>query len=254
MLDAVGNIYFAEPSGSLASNYYIRKVSTNGIISTVAGDGNSTYNGDGGPATSAGLNYPFGVVVDPAGRLFISEYYGYRIRMVNTNGIITTVAGNGSGGYAGDGGAATNASLNSPSGMALDSAGNLFIADLFNSRIREVHFAGFPTLTFTNVSTANIGNYSVVITSPYGTATSSNAVLTVLVPPTISAWSSSGGACSMSWTAQSNFTYQLQFTTNLVAPVWQNLGDPITATNGTVSASDAGATDAQRFYRVQLVK
>jgi len=103
---------------------------------------------------------------------------------VYTNGIITTVAGNGSAIYAGDGGAATNASAN-PSGVALDASGNLYIADNANNRIREVHFAGYPTFALTSVSTNNAGNYTVVITNPHGCVTSVVATLTVVLAPSI---------------------------------------------------------------------
>jgi hypothetical protein len=79
----------------------------------------------------------------------------------------------------------------------------------------------------------------------------SNFTLSVVVPPNISSITTSNGAFNFVWTAQSNLTYQLQYATNLIAPVWQNLGSPITATNGTVNAVDIPAADAQRFYRVQ---
>jgi hypothetical protein len=91
----------------------------------------------------------------------------------------------------------------------------------------------------------------VIVTSPYGVATSTNFNLTVVIPPSISSLTSSNGAFNFVWTAQSNFSYQLQYATNLVAPVWQNLGNPITATNGTVNATDVPGADAQRFYRLQ---
>jgi sugar lactone lactonase YvrE len=173
-VDAAGNLFIAE-----AANNVIRKVDTNGIITTVAGGGNDGL-GDGGQATDASLNYPWCVALDATGNLFIADTENYRIRKVDTNGIIITVAGNGSYGYYGDGGAATNARLTDLAGVAVDAAGNLFIADTYNNRIREVALAGSPTLTLFNVTTNNAGNYTVIITSPYGSVTSSNATLTVL--------------------------------------------------------------------------
>src|SRR6267143_1700749 len=106
-------------------------------INTVAGGGA----GDGGAATSASLNFPSGVALDASGNLYIADSNNHRIREVAAaTGIITTVAGNGSPGFAGDGGAATSASLWSPAGVALDASGNLYIADQNNHRIRKVVF------------------------------------------------------------------------------------------------------------------
>ena len=132
-VDSSGNLYIADQN-----NYRIRKVSTSGIITTVAGNGNGGYSGDGGPATSAMVYNPQGVAVDAAGNLYICDVSNLRIRKVSTSGTITTVAGNGSGGYSGDGGAATSSSLSGPRGAAFDAAGNLFIADSGNNRIRKV--------------------------------------------------------------------------------------------------------------------
>ena len=132
-VDAVGNLYIAD-----GSNQRIRKVSTDGMITTVAGNGSYGYSGDGGPATSAQLAYPTGVAVDAAGNLYISDNGNQRIRKVTANGTITTVAGNGSSGYSGDGGTATSAQLGAPMNVALDAAGNLFIAEWTNYRVRKV--------------------------------------------------------------------------------------------------------------------
>jgi sugar lactone lactonase YvrE len=183
--DPHGNLYIAD-----TYNERIRKVGPNGIITTVAGNGYSpdsppdspvgSFSGDGGPATNAGLNQPVSVALDASGGLYIADSYNRRIRFVGTNGIISTVAGgNETYAYAGDGGAATNASLYVPCGVALDSSGNLYIADTGNQRIREVYLAGLPTLALANVSTNNAGNYTVVITGPYGSVTSAVAALTV---------------------------------------------------------------------------
>ncbi len=110
------------------------------IISTFAGNGVAGYSGDGGTATAAELDTPEDVAIDASGNIYIADQWYHRIRMVNTSGIITTVAGNGyfAGGYSGDGGPATDAELNGPNGVAVDPYGNLFIADLGNQRIREV--------------------------------------------------------------------------------------------------------------------
>jgi sugar lactone lactonase YvrE len=130
-LDGAGNLYIAEFSGDR-----VRKVS-NGVITTIAGNGTRAFGGDNGPATRAQLNGPIGVAVDSAGNLYIAEYESQRIRLVS-NGIITTIAGNGTPGFSGDGGPATSAQLNGPVNLAIDSSGNLYIADWGNSRIRRL--------------------------------------------------------------------------------------------------------------------
>ena len=139
-VDSAGNFYIAD-----YSNNRIREVSAaTGIITTVAGDGAEGYSGDGGPATNAELYNPVGVAVDGAGNLYIADSYNYRIREVNVaTGIITTVAGGGSGcpgqtDLEGDGCSAISAYINEPHAVAVDSAGDLYIADLLDSRIREV--------------------------------------------------------------------------------------------------------------------
>ena len=130
-MDDNGNLYIAD-----YGNSRVRKVS-NGIIATVAGIGFSGYSGDGGPAANAQLRAPAGVAVDAAGNLYISDAMNARIRKVS-NGIITTFAGNGTSGFSGDGGPASGAQLSAPNRVAVDSAGNLYIADWGNTRIRRV--------------------------------------------------------------------------------------------------------------------
>jgi sugar lactone lactonase YvrE len=131
--DKNGNLFIAD-----SWNNRIRKISSDGIITTVAGNGTAGFGGDGGPATSAQLWYPLGVAVDPAGNLFIADSHNNRIRRVSSDGTITTVAGSGTFGFSGDGGPPASAQLDYPSAIAIDSKGNLFIADSGNNRIREV--------------------------------------------------------------------------------------------------------------------
>lgn len=131
-VDKVGNIYIAD-----VGNGRIRKVSTEGIITTVAGGGSGGL-GDGGPATAAHLSRPSDVAVDNIGNIFIADTYNHRIRKVDTNGIITTIIGNGIAGFSGDGGPASLAQLNEPNGIAVDNIGNIYIAEVGNNRIRKV--------------------------------------------------------------------------------------------------------------------
>jgi sugar lactone lactonase YvrE len=131
-VDSSGNFYIAD-----SINNVVRKVS-GGNITTVAGQGPTLggYSGDNGPATSAKLSHPDGVAVDSSGNLYIADTSNNVIRKVSTVGTITTVAGNGTAGYTGDGGVATSAELNAPYGVAVDSAGTLYIADRNNNVIR----------------------------------------------------------------------------------------------------------------------
>ena len=148
-VDGAGNLYIAD-----RRNNRIRKVtSSSGNISTVAGTGTAGFGGDGGAATAAQLNYPAGVALDGAGNLYIADRSNQRIRKVDSAGNISTVAGDGTAGFSGDGAAATEAQLNWPSGVALDGAGNLYIADTINHRIRKVDSSG-------NISTVAGGGSS----------------------------------------------------------------------------------------------
>ncbi len=134
-VDSDGNLYIADNG-----NNRIRKVDkTTGEISTVAGNGVRGFSGDGGAATSAHLALPTGVAVDSSGNLYIADQDNNRIRKVDkATGTISTVAGNGGRGYSGDGGLANETSLNNPIGVAVDSSGDVYIADTGNSRIRKV--------------------------------------------------------------------------------------------------------------------
>src|SRR5207248_6468743 len=118
-----------------------RKIAS-GSVSSVAGNGVLSYSGDNGPALNAQLNTPQGVAVDPAGNFYIADTANNAIRKVGKDGVITPVAGNGSAGGNGDGSAATSAQLNGPQGVAVDSAGNVYIADSQNGRVRKVSAAG----------------------------------------------------------------------------------------------------------------
>ena len=140
-VDIAGNLFIVDKD-----NQRIRKVTPGGTITTVAGNGDFGFTGDGGAATSASLNFPRGVAVDADGNLYIADTYSNRIRKVTPGGTITTVAGSGSadpgaGGFSGDGGPATSALLDVPTGVAVDGTGNLYIADGSN-RVRKISSGG----------------------------------------------------------------------------------------------------------------
>lgn len=182
-VDQIGNLYVAD-----SSDHRVRKISTNGTISTVAGNGLPGYGGDGGPGAAAQLNAPYGlaadgsgvlyiadlgnnrirklapdgvistvapaaqwlsprnVAVDGTGNLYVAEFDGHRVRKIAPDGLITTVAGRGTAGLSGDGGLAAAAQLAFPAGLAVDSAGALYIADSSNGRVRKVVGATITTL------------------------------------------------------------------------------------------------------------
>ncbi len=138
VFSAAGNIVFAD-----TGNNRIRMIGADGTISTLAGHGSlAGYKGDGGPVTAAQLNQPWGVAYDTAGSLYFAETGNHVVRKVDTSGTISTFAGTGVAGYSGDGGVATSAQLNSPLGVAFDTAGNLYVADTGNRVIRQILLSG----------------------------------------------------------------------------------------------------------------
>lgn len=139
-LDPSGNLVFAD-----GGNSRVRKIERTGKISTIAGNGVFGYSGDGGPATQGSLEQPWGVTYDSAGNLYISDASACVVRKVDTHGTITTYAGNGTCGFSGDKGPATQASLNFPTGVITDPARNLYVSDLNNHRVRRVNSAGAIT-------------------------------------------------------------------------------------------------------------
>ncbi len=141
--DAQGNLYVAD-----ASNHRVRKIAPNGTITTFAGTGRSGLDGDGGPATQASLHSPTFLAFDAAGNLYIADSRNHKVRKVTPNGVISTVAGNGKASFSGDGGKAVDATLQQPTGLALDAAGNLYIADTDNNRIRKVEISDGTISTF----------------------------------------------------------------------------------------------------------
>jgi sugar lactone lactonase YvrE len=153
-VDAAGNVYIADQN-----NYRIRKVAAGtGLLSTVAGNGQAGFSGEAGPATSARIYTPRGLAVDTAGNFYFADYNNNRIRKVTVaTGIITTVAGNGLSGYGGDGGLGTAAQLNNATAVAVDAAGNLYIADFQNHRVRKVTASTGVITTLAGTGVAGVG-------------------------------------------------------------------------------------------------
>jgi gliding motility-associated-like protein len=138
--DAAGNIFIAD-----GNNQRIRKINSSGIISTIAGTGTIGFSGDGGPAVNAQINIPIDVTADASGNVYFIDQANSRIRKINSSGIISTIGGNGSIGFGGDGGAATDALLNSPTGLTMDVNGNIFFTDQLNQRVRKISTTGIIT-------------------------------------------------------------------------------------------------------------
>lgn len=165
-IDASGNLYIADNA-----NRRVRRVDAGtGIITTVAGNGNGGFNGDGGPAIAASLDSPQAIAIGSDGSLYIADAVSSRIRKVNpSTGIITTVVGNGLRGYAGDGGPAPGASLNAPAAIAVDAGGSIYIADANNSRIRKVDVTtGIITTLAGNGTRGFTGDGSLAVSASIG--------------------------------------------------------------------------------------
>lgn len=145
--DTLGNIYISE-----YNNHRIRKVNSSGIITTIAGTGVNGYSGDGGLAINAKIKGVVEICISNSNDIYIADNVDHRIRKIDQNGIITTFAGNGFGGFSGDGGLATNAKLYVPDGLAIDQAGNVYISDWYNFRIRKVNSSGIIS-TFAGTGT-----------------------------------------------------------------------------------------------------
>lgn len=231
-IDAAGNLYVAEFSGGRVS-----RVSPSGNVSVIAGGGSLPgVAADGGPATSAQLNRPSGVVVDNAGVVYFSDAGSHLVRRVDTAGVITTVAGNGSGGYSGDGGPATSAALNGPWGLTIDSAGALYISDVLNNRIRKV-WATAPT--FSSDQTVQLTAASNGAASPVGNVTLQSSLPGLLF----------SASSAQSW-------MQISTSSGAMPATLQISADPTGLApgsySGTVTISAPGANPPSRTVSVYL--
>jgi sugar lactone lactonase YvrE len=231
-VNPTGLLYIS--SGHFAGgNSFVYRVNADGTITTIAGGTGGL--GDGGLAANASVNVPAGLAFDPAGNLFIADSDNNRVRRVDTNGIITTIAGTGVEGYSGDGGQATNAWLNEPVGLAFDPAGNLYVADSANNRVREVLFTGSPTLILDHANPAEAGTYQVIVSNPWATATSSVVTLTLTSTPIIfrAMARNPDGSITFTGTGNPSIPHILQTTTSLTPPVtWLSIATNISSSSG----------------------
>jgi hypothetical protein len=150
-VDLLGNVYVAD-----ANNNVVRKISSTGIITAVAGTGTSGFSGDGGAATAAKLNFPIAIALDASGNIYISDYYNSRIRKINTSGIISTIAGTGTQGHTGDGGLATAAQIRYPRGLTVSPSGDLVFAEEFGHTIRKINSSGI----ISTIAGTGVGGFS----------------------------------------------------------------------------------------------
>jgi sugar lactone lactonase YvrE len=252
-VDSRGNLFIAD-----TGNSRIRKISPDGIITTVAGNGTAGFSGDSGPATAAQLNQPYGIAVDESGNLFIADTGNGRIRKVTFTGIITTVAGTGVQGYGGDGGAAINATFNFPRGIASIGQDVLFIGDASNNRVRKVGGGPFPSApVISGVSTPSgaVGSLVTIFGSNFGAAQGSSVVTFNGVIATTTSWSesqiiatvpasaSTGPLVVMVGSQTSNgvlFTVPLYI--NTISPTSGSIGTIVTVTGSGFGSSQGSST------------
>lgn len=178
-VDTENNVYIAEGG----ADNYIRKVNTAGIITTVAGTSITGYSGDGGPATNAEFNDIIGVTIDRHGNMYIADDYNHCIRKIDNTGITSTFAGDTVLGYSGDGGPATDAEFGDLHGVAVDSAGNVYVSDYTNNRIRRVSISNGIISCVAGIGPSGMpGIYSgdggpatlASLCAPYGTTVAAN--------------------------------------------------------------------------------
>jgi hypothetical protein len=249
VMDMNGNIFIADEH-----NHAIRKVDLSGIITTVAGNGTPGYSGNNGPATSAQLNFPFGVAVDATDNIFIADMSNHVVRKVTPAGIISTYAGNGTIGFSGDNGPATSAMLWAPVSVAILGTGDLYLTDANNYRIRKVSNCSTPLQPASITGSAVIcpGNQYTYTIQPLANATSYTWTLPA-------GWTGASNTTSITVTAPFGGTISVAGTNSCGNGVAQTLtvlpfvqpaiapSGPVSICGGsiTLSASPAGATSYQ---------
>lgn len=248
-IDTTGSLLIAD-----FSNHRIRRLGSDGIITTIAGNGTGAFSGDGGAATNASLYAPVALALDAFGNLFIADDRNERIRQVDTNGIITSVAGNGVAAYSGDGGPATAASLRFPLGLAVDNAGNLLIADAANNRVRKVTRVQGPSLALNKVSGSDAGDYRVIVSGSGGSVTSSIIALKVTSTPLIYQLTPAAAGCmTLSLVDQPGSTNILFCAPDLAPPVrWEPVSTNLAGADGNWHYTELNAnTNSAKFFRFQ---
>ena len=184
-IDKNNNIYIAD-----VANYRIRKIdAVTGTITTVVGNGTAAYSGDGGLATNASIDHVWGLIVDDAGNFYFADANNFRIRTVNANtGLISTIAGVGTNGYAGDGRLALMANLSEPFGVAMDATGNIFVVDQGNSVIREITNGYLaPVISTLSPASGPIGSSVTITGTNFSSITADNSVYFGEVQATVTA-------------------------------------------------------------------
>ncbi len=237
-------------------NERIRKVDANGVIVTIAGNGTSVYGGDGSAALNSGLAFPRGLAADRSGAIYVSEGNRGYIRRISADGIITTAAGNGTRGYSGDGGLATNATVGFSLNVALDRWGRLFISDRDSQRVRRVTFSDGPSLRIEHVQAGDLGNYRVIVSSGGSGVSSATATLAYAAGPRFlgidGAHPPDKGGLLMRVQCSSTQSLVLQASTNLRAGEWFSL--QTSAPPAEIrELTDRGWTNSPaRFYRIRV--
>jgi hypothetical protein len=249
--DSANNMYVMD-----TSNQRVRKITPAGIISTFAGNGTQGFAGDGGPATSAQFFNPTSVTIDGQGLMYIADGGNARIRVINTAGIIDTIAGNGLGGYSGDGMDARLTRLNNPFAVAVDPSGNLYIADSNNQRVRKITFVGglpTPTISLNLTSVVYDGNPRAVSGTVLGSSGENLGSPSILYNGLAQAPTNAGTyTVTASFPGNANYAAASAtgtFTIQKASPVidWPTpaaipAGTPLTAQQLNASASFGGST------------
>ena len=218
--DASGNLYIAD-----ASNVAIRKIDTAGVITTVAGTpGSAGFSGDGGPATMAQIDNPHDLVFDSQGNLYIADANNHRVRRVDADGTITTVAGTGTAGFRGDGGVPTAAQLNSPRGLAVDSLDNLYIVDGSNFRVRKVTLpaASISSTSPAALAESNLDGATIVVALrnavfEAGATAADFELVTTIAGVSIASVSSGGRTATLTLASTADLTAEAELAVKVLA-------------------------------------
>jgi sugar lactone lactonase YvrE len=206
-VDNGGNVYIAD-----TGNNRVRKITSAGIITTVAGNGANAYSGDAGTATAAGIPTPHGVAVDTQGALYITDSSG-RVRKVSTSGVIITIAGNGTNGYSGDGGPATAGQLSMPWGIVVSANGYVYVSDVGEGAVRQLSplTTSTPMIVTTSLSSGTVGTpFAQALTASGGTPPYTWSITSGMLPPGLSF--SPTGSITGTPTSSGSFLVQFQVT------------------------------------------